>query len=54
MNLILCIALVPRYGIYGAAASTSISLVFETILLFWITRSRLGFHVLAFGKGRGE
>jgi O-antigen/teichoic acid export membrane protein len=54
MNLILCIALVPHYGIYGAAASTSISLVFESILLFWITRSRLGFHVLAFGKGRDD
>jgi O-antigen/teichoic acid export membrane protein len=54
MNLVLCIALVPHYGIYGAAASTSISLVFETILLFWITRSRLGFHVLAFGKGKNE
>jgi O-antigen/teichoic acid export membrane protein len=52
MNLGLCIVLIPRYGIYGAAASTSIALVFETILLFWITRSRLGFHVLAFGKGK--
>ena len=52
MNLVLCILLVPRYGIYGAAASTSIALVFESILLFWITRKRLGFHVLAFGKGR--
>jgi O-antigen/teichoic acid export membrane protein len=52
MNLVLCVALVPRYGIYGAAASTSIALVFESILLFWITRNRLGFHVLAFGKGK--
>ena len=53
MNLALCLLLVPRYGVYGAAASTSIALVFETVLLFWITKSRLGFHVLAFGKGRG-
>jgi O-antigen/teichoic acid export membrane protein len=51
MNLVLCIVLVPRYGIYGAATSTSIALVFESILLFWITRKRLGFHVLAWGKG---
>lgn len=50
MNLALCLLLVPRYGVYGAAASTSIALVFETVLLFWITKSRLGFHVLAFGK----
>ena len=50
LNLVLCIMLVPRYGGYGAAAATSIALVFETILLFWITRQKLGFHVLAWGK----
>ncbi len=50
MNLILCVALVPRFGGYGAAAATSISLTFETVLLFWIVRQRLGLHVLAFGK----
>jgi O-antigen/teichoic acid export membrane protein len=52
MNLVLCIVLVPRFGIYGAAAATSFALVFESILLFWITRNRLGFHVLAWGKGK--
>ena len=50
MNLVLCVALVPRFGGHGAAAATSISLVFETVLLFWIVRKRLGLHVLAFGK----
>jgi len=50
MNVVLCIALVPRFGGYGAAAATSISLTFETVLLFWIVRQRLGLHVLAFGK----
>ena len=50
MNAVLCIALVPRFGGYGAAAATSISLTFETVLLFWIVRRRLGLHVLAFGK----
>ncbi len=50
MNVTLCIALVPRFGGHGAAAATSISLVFETVLLFWIVRWRLGLHVLAFGK----
>jgi O-antigen/teichoic acid export membrane protein len=50
MNVVLCIALVPRFGGHGAAAATSISLVFETVLLFWIVRRRLGLHVLAFGK----
>jgi O-antigen/teichoic acid export membrane protein len=51
LNLALCVALVPRFGGHGAAAATSISLVFETVLLFWIVRRRLGLHVLAFGKG---
>jgi len=50
MNVVLCIALVPRFGGHGAAAATSISLTFETVLLFWIVRRRLGLHVLAFGK----
>ena len=50
MNVILCVVLVPRSGGYGAAAATSISLFFETVLLFWIVRVRLGLHVLAFGK----
>src|SRR6266481_1826717 len=50
MNVVLCIVLVPRFGGHGAAAATSISLVFETVLLFWIVRQRLGLHVLAFGK----
>ncbi|MEA2864145.1 MAG: hypothetical protein QOC84_2101, partial [Bradyrhizobium sp.] len=49
-NVALCVALVPRFGGYGAAAATSISLVFETVLLFWIVRQRLGLHMLAFGK----
>jgi O-antigen/teichoic acid export membrane protein len=46
----MCVVLVPRFGGYGAAAATSIALIVETALLFWITRSRLGFHVFAFGK----
>jgi O-antigen/teichoic acid export membrane protein len=51
MNVVLCVVLVPRFGAHGAAAATSISLFFETVLLFWIVRRRLGLHVLAFGKG---
>jgi O-antigen/teichoic acid export membrane protein len=50
MNVALCIVLVPRFGGHGAAAATSISLTFETVLLFWIVRRRLGLHVLAFGR----
>jgi O-antigen/teichoic acid export membrane protein len=54
MNVVLCLALVPKFGGYGAAAATSLSLAFETVLLFWIVRSRLGLHVLAFGKRQGN
>ncbi|MBU6464315.1 MAG: oligosaccharide flippase family protein [Bradyrhizobium sp.] len=50
VNVVLCFILVPRFGGHAAAAATSISLVFETVLLFWIVRQRLGLHVLAFGK----
>jgi O-antigen/teichoic acid export membrane protein len=50
MNVVLCFAFVPSYGGHGAAAATSISLVFETVLLFWIVRRKLGLHVLVFGK----
>jgi O-antigen/teichoic acid export membrane protein len=50
MNAALCVMLVPRFGGHGAAAATSTSLVFETVLLFWTVRQRLGLHVLAFGK----
>ncbi|HLZ04138.1 MAG TPA: oligosaccharide flippase family protein [Bradyrhizobium sp.] len=50
MNVMLCVALGPRFGGHGAAAATSLSLTFETVLLFWIVRRRLGLHVLAFGK----
>jgi O-antigen/teichoic acid export membrane protein len=50
MNVGLCVALVPPYGGMGAAAATSLSLAFETVLLFVIVRQRLGLHVLAFGK----
>jgi O-antigen/teichoic acid export membrane protein len=50
MNVVLCLCLVPKFGGYGAAAATSLSLIFETVLLFWIVRRRLGLHMLAFGK----
>src|SRR5260370_41490915 len=51
MNLVLCVALGPRFGGHGAAAAASISLAFETVLLFWIVRRRPGPRVPAFAKG---
>ncbi|MBN9603850.1 MAG: lipopolysaccharide biosynthesis protein [Afipia felis] len=49
VNIVLCVILVPRYGGYGAAAATSAALVFESIVLFALTKRKLGLHVLAFG-----
>ena len=45
INLGLCIVLIPRLGIEGAAVATSTALVVESILLFLMTRRRLGHHV---------
>ena len=52
LNLALCIVLIPRLGMEGAAISTSTALVIESILLFWVTKLRLGFHVFVFGGGK--
>ncbi len=45
INLGLCVVLIPRLGIAGAATATSTALVVESILLFLMTRRRLGHHV---------
>ncbi|MEW6454595.1 MAG: oligosaccharide flippase family protein [Pseudomonadota bacterium] len=49
LNLMLCITLIPRFGMEGAAISTASALVVESILLFWVTKIRLGYHVFVFG-----
>ncbi len=50
INVVLCILLVPRMGAEGAAVSISTALVVESILLFVVTRHRLGFHVFVWGR----
>ncbi len=45
INLGLCVVLIPHFGIEGAAAATSTALVVELILLYLVTRRRLGYHV---------
>jgi O-antigen/teichoic acid export membrane protein len=50
LNLILCFVLIPHYGAAGAAIATSVALVGESILLFFVTKRRLGFHVFVFGR----
>ncbi len=53
LNIALAIALVPGFGMMGAAAATSLTLVMESILLFVITRRRLGLGALPWGRGPG-
>ena len=50
VNLALCIVLIPQFGIEGAAASTATALVAESVLLFFITRSRLKLHAFIWGR----
>jgi O-antigen/teichoic acid export membrane protein len=50
LNLTMCVVLIPRFGMEGAAISTSTALVVESILLFWVTKRRLGFHVFIWGR----
>ena len=50
LNLVLCVVLIPRFGVDGAAVATSTALIVESILLFIVTRRRLGFHVFIWGR----
>lgn len=53
LNLVLCIYLIPAFGIEGAAASTAMALVAESILLFVVTRRRLKLHAFIWGRPKG-
>jgi O-antigen/teichoic acid export membrane protein len=50
LNLVLCVVLIPRIGVEGAAISTSTALIVESVLLFYVTKRRLGFHVFIWGR----
>jgi O-antigen/teichoic acid export membrane protein len=54
VNLAVCIVLIPRYGIEGAAASTALALIVESVLLFVVTRSRLKLHAFIWGRPRAH
>jgi O-antigen/teichoic acid export membrane protein len=49
VNIGLCFILIPHLGMAGAGAATATALVFESILLFTVTKRRLGFHVFIWG-----
>lgn len=43
--VMLCLILIPRFGMMGAASATAAALVLESMLLFHVTRRRLGLAV---------
>jgi O-antigen/teichoic acid export membrane protein len=53
INFGLCLALIPRFGAAGAATATAAALIVESIMLFTVTRRRLGFHVFIWGAAEG-
>jgi O-antigen/teichoic acid export membrane protein len=53
INFCACLALIPHFGAAGAATATTVALVIESILLFKVTKSRLGFHVFIWGRPKG-
>jgi O-antigen/teichoic acid export membrane protein len=49
INVVLCLVLIPVFGTMGAAISTSVALVAESVSLFFVTKRRLGLHGLIWG-----
>jgi O-antigen/teichoic acid export membrane protein len=52
INLTLCVILIPRIGIEGAAVATSTALLAESVMFYWVARQRLGFHLFILGGSR--
>jgi O-antigen/teichoic acid export membrane protein len=50
INLALCLVLIPRYGIMGAATATSAAFCVESLMIFLVARRRLGIHLFVFGR----
>ncbi len=49
LSIGLCIVLIPRLGLAGAAIASSVALVFESASLFLVAKRRLGLHCFIFG-----
>ena len=49
-NLLLCLVLIPRFGLMGAACSTATAILCESVLLFVIVKRRLGLHIFIIGR----
>lgn len=52
-NIILCVTLIPLFGVAGAAVALSSAMIVESVMLFWVTKARLGLHVFIW-KPRGS
>jgi O-antigen/teichoic acid export membrane protein len=50
INLVLCILLIPRLGLAGAAIASAAALLAESASLFLVAKIRLGFHCFIFGR----
>ncbi|MCP4074398.1 MAG: oligosaccharide flippase family protein [Hyphomicrobiales bacterium] len=48
VNLVLCITLIPDYGRVGAAISLSTAMVIESVLLYYVAKTRLGLKIWVF------
>lgn len=44
-NFVGCLVLIPSFGAHGAAIATAAAVLFESVLLFVVTKRRLGLHV---------
>ena len=52
INLLLCVILIPRLGIEGAAAATSAALIAESLMFSWVAKRRLGFQIFILSSVR--
>lgn len=50
VNLSLCFVLIPHLKLYGAAISISAAMIFESAMLYLVTKRKLGLHVFVWRK----
>jgi len=49
-NLSLCFILIPHFKLYGAAIAISAAMMFESAMLYLVTKRKLGLHVFVWRK----
>ena len=54
INIALCFLLIPGFGIAGAAIANAITLVCESVSLFFVAKFRLALHCFVFGGRQGR